>query len=227
MDTQDDSAHALFSAGVNAEDRSPRFTADGTRVYFARMESSSDGPTSGPSASEPWDIYSADLRGENVQALTDQHFQRFSALSFSSDGKKLLYSTESESGSQLHVYSLGEPSERERTLQPHIPHQSSSPIYAGPNLSPDGRDVYFLAATTQGDKAFDYDVYRLELASNSIEKLTVTNGYATDLSVSTEGTSAVFLRWTSRWGSLPSINKMYLLNLATKNLSPVNVTGTD
>jgi Tol biopolymer transport system component len=101
------------------------------------------------------------------------------------------------------------------------------PVYAGPNLSLDGRDVYFLAATTLGDKAFDYDVYRLELANNSIEKLTAANGYATDLCVSADGTSAVFLRWTSRWGSLPSINKMYLLNLATKSLSPVNVTGTD
>jgi Tol biopolymer transport system component len=227
MDTNDNSIHALFSSRVDAEDLSPRFTPDGTRIYFARMEASSDLSTSVPSASQTWDIYSADLKGENLQPLTDRHFQPFSALSFSRDGKKLLYSTDGQSGSELHLYSLDEPSEPERKLEPHVSHLSGSPVYANAALSPDGRQVYFLAASSQGNEAFDYDVYRLGLADNSIEKLTAANGYATDLCISADGTSAVFLRWTSRWGSLPNINKMYLLNLATKSLSPVNVTGTD
>ena len=101
-----------------------------------------------------------------------------------------------------------------------------SPVYAGASLSPSGRQVYFLAATAVGDKAFDYDVYKLELADNTVEKLTAGNGYSTDLCISPDGTNAVFLRWASRWGSLPNISKMYLLNLMTKTLRPVDVTET-
>jgi Tol biopolymer transport system component len=138
----------------------------------------------------------------------------------------MLYSTESENGGLLHIYPFDRPSEPEKTFQPHIPHESSSPLYASASLSGDGRDVYFLAPTTVGGKAFDYDVYRLDLANNSVEKLTNSNGYATDLCVSADDRSAVYLRWTSRWGSLPNISKMYLLNLTTKSLAPLNVTGT-
>jgi hypothetical protein len=69
----------------------------------------------------------------------------------------------------------------------------------------------FLAAASQGDKAFDYDLYRLKLATNSVGKLTSANGYATDLCVSPDGTHEIFLRWTSGWGSLPNISKLYVL----------------
>jgi Tol biopolymer transport system component len=225
-DTNGGGAHTLFAAGVNTEDLSPRFSADGTKIYFARIETSSRGSDSLPPVSQRWDIYSADLRGENVGALTHQHFPGVSTLSFSNDGKKILYSTESENGGLLHIYLLDKPSEPEKTFQPHVPHESSSPTYASPGLSADGRDVYFLAPTTGSDKEFDYDVYRLELANNSIEKLTTSNGYATDLRVSGDDRSAVYLRWASRWGSLPNLSKMYLLNLSTKSLTPLNVTGT-
>jgi Tol biopolymer transport system component len=226
VDTNGGGAHALFASSVNTEDLSPRFSADGTKIYFARFETPPGGSSSLPPVPQRWDIYSADLHGENVEALTHQHFPRVSRLSFSSDGKKLLYSTESENGGMLHIYLLDKPSEPEKTFQPHIPHESSSPMYTNASLSGDGSDAYFLAPTTVGGEAFDYDVYRLDLANNSIEKLTNSNGYATDLCVSSDDRSAVYLRWTSRWGSLPNISKMYLLNLNTKSLAPLNVTGT-
>lgn len=219
-------AHTLFASSVNTDDLSPRFSADGTKIYFARIEASTGGSSSLAPVSQSWDIYSSDLSGENVEALTHQHFQTFSTLSFSSDRKKMLYSTESENGGLLHIYLLDKPSEPERTFQPHVPDESSSPLYTSASLSADGRDVYFLAPTTGTDGEFDYDVYRLNLANNSVEKLTTSNGYATDLCVSADDLNAVCLRWTSRWGSLPNISKMYLLKLTTKSLTPLNVTGT-
>jgi Tol biopolymer transport system component len=59
-------------------------------------------------------------------------------------------------------------------------------------MAPDGRSVIFLAAT-QGSKAFDYDVFRLDLATNTMSKLTANSGYATNLVISPDGNSAVFL----------------------------------
>ena len=108
----------LVSGTTNIAHFSPRFSADGTNIYFARIETSSSGSGSLPPVSQRWDIYSADLHGENVEALTHQHFQAFSTLSFSSDGKKMLYSTESENGGLLHIYLLDKPSEPGKTFQP-------------------------------------------------------------------------------------------------------------
>jgi Tol biopolymer transport system component len=110
-------------------------------------------------------------------------------------------------------------------LQPHTPNEPRSPVYSNASLAADGRSVYYLAAS-QGAKAFDYDVYRLDLGSNAVEKLTTANGYASDLRVSDDGKYAVLLRWTARWGSTPNITKMYLLELATKRVTALNITGT-
>ncbi len=100
-----------------------------------------------------------------------------------------------------------------------------SRVISNVSLASDGRSIYFMAAS-DGKKAFDYDVYRLDLVSKTVEKFTTANGYATDLCVSGNGKTAVFLRWTSRWGSLPNLSKLYTLNLATKRLTALNVTGT-
>ena len=123
MDANSDIAHALFASQGDNDDFSPTFAPDGQKVYFARTKSSSGNSPAVMSASRRWDVYSVDLNGENLQALTDQNFQQFSTLSFSSDGKKLLFSTDSEHGSELHLYSLEAPSEPEKRLQPRVPHE--------------------------------------------------------------------------------------------------------
>jgi Tol biopolymer transport system component len=79
---------------------------------------------------------------------------------------------------------------------------------------------------SDGKKGFDYDVYRADLSGNVVEKLTTNNGYATDLCVCSDGKIAVFLRWTSRWGSLPNLSKLYTLDVTTKRVTALNVTGT-
>jgi Tol biopolymer transport system component len=81
-------------------------------------------------------------------------------------------------------------------------------------------------AASDGKNGFDYDVYRANLAGNAVEKFTSGNGYATGLTVSRDGNTAVFLKWTSRWGSLPNLSKLYVLDLATKRVTPLDVTGT-
>ncbi len=89
------------------------------------------------------------------------------------------------------------------------------PIISNVTLASDGHSIYFMAAR-DGAKAFDYDVYRADLDGNAVEKLTTANGYATDLAVSADGKTAAFLRWTSKWGSLPTLSRLFILDTVTK-----------
>ncbi len=89
---------------------------------------------------------------------------------------------------------------------------------------PDGKSVLFLAATN-GAGAFDYDVYRMDLQTHNIEKLTTSNGYSYGLQLSRDGRTAVFMRDSSHW--FRKKTELLLLDLATQKLMPIKVTGLE
>jgi hypothetical protein len=225
MNADGSNSHPLFSARVEADDFSPRFSLDGKELYFARARSISDDSAPARPDSRQWDVYSVSLDGRDVRPLTNQHFYGYSEPSFSGDGKKMVFSVALEDDGQFHLFSFGEIVNHDTVLQPHPPNEPRSPVYDRASLSADGRSVYYLAAS-QGAKAYDYDVYRLDLVNDAVERLTSANGYASDLCVSTDGRHAVFLKWTARWGSTPNMSHMYLLDLSTKRLTALNITGT-
>jgi TolB protein len=211
----------LFLSDSTVDALYPKF-AD-RKIYFAKSEFfGSYSPIARPSQHE-WDIYVAGIDGQDVQPLTKQRFYQITEPSLTSDGKKLLVSVESEAGSQMRIYSLDSDA-APVVLQPHVPKEPRSPIYADAAFASDGRSIVFLGAS-QGAKAFDYDVYRLDLGSNGVEKLTSANGYATHLRLSPDGKSAAFLRWSSTYGSLPTASRMYLLDLTTHSLKALPITG--
>jgi Tol biopolymer transport system component len=216
--------HPLFSSDLNSYDFAPHFTSEGRDLYFARSVSSTTVAGSVAPVRQSWDVYSASIDGKSERPITDRHFRLF-GISFSGDGRKLVVSGDVSSGTQIYLYSMDEPDKGEIAIHPPIPNAPQSPVISDVLVSQDGRSVYFMAAT-DGKKAFDYDVYRLDLTSNLEEKLTSANGYATDLCVSNDGKTAAFLRWTSRWGSLPNLSRLYTLDLETKRLTPLDVTGT-
>jgi Tol biopolymer transport system component len=224
VDADGDNLHPLFSSNSDNFDFAPHFTPDGMEIYFGRMPSFVKDTGSGGAPARRWDVYSVSLDGKDELPLTDRHFEDF-GVSFSGDGRKFVLAGDTVSGTRLHLYSLVDPSKGETTIQPLIPNGARTPIISNVGLASDGRSIYLMAAS-DGKKAFDYDVYRADLASNAVEKFTTANGYATDLSVSNDGKTAVFLRWTSRWGSLPNLSKLYTLDLATKRVTALNVTGT-
>jgi Tol biopolymer transport system component len=223
MDADGGNVHPLFSSNSDNYDFAPHFTPDGMKVYFGRLLSFIKDTGSGGPPPRRWDVYSASLDGKNERPLTERHFEDF-GVSFSSDGRKFVLAGDIGSGTRLNLYSLDDPSKGATAIQPLVPKGARSPIISDVELSSDGRSIYFMAAS-DGGKAFDYDVYRADLASNALEKFTTGNGYATELSVSADGKTAVFLKWTSRWGSLPNLSKLYILDLATKRATPLNVTG--
>jgi dipeptidyl aminopeptidase/acylaminoacyl peptidase len=224
MDANGAKPQPLFQSGENNDDLFPRFAANG-KICFARSAFFGHYSPIAPPSLHEWDLYEADPDGQNVRPLTNQRFYDISPPSLSSDGKELLFSVETQAGSQMQMYSLDSNAPMS-VLKPHVPRQPRTPIYANAVLTPDGRSIIFLAAS-EGAKGFDYDVYRLDLATNVVEKLTTSNGYSTNLCLSSDGRVAAFLRWSSRFGStFPTVSRMYLLDLTTKSLTPLPITGS-
>jgi Tol biopolymer transport system component len=133
--------------------------------------------------------------GTNIRQLADESFYQTSRLSLSRDGKSMVVVTESlDSPEQISIYLLDHARKPSRVLRPHVPGHER--LYNCPGFTPDGKSILFLAATG-GWRFYDHDVYRLDLQTGAVERLTKRNGYATDLRVFAHGKTAVFLKWRS------------------------------
>jgi len=128
-----------------------------------------------------------------------------------------LYSPE-----QISTYSLDHGEKPARVLRPHVPGHER--IYNCPNFMPNGTSILFLAAT-EGWRFYDYDVYRLDLQTGAVERLTKRNGYATDLRVFADGKTAAFLKWHSDRHATAVESELYLLDLQSHNVTPMKVNG--
>jgi Tol biopolymer transport system component len=161
--------------------------------------------------------------GSNIRQLTNESFYEASRLSVSPDGKSMVVVTESlDSPQQISIYSLDHAEKPARVLRPHVTGRER--IYNCPNFMPDGKSILFLAAT-EGWRFYDYDVYRLDLQTGAVERLTKRNGYATDLRVFADGKTAAFLKWRSDRHATPVESDLYLLDLQSHNVSPMKVNG--
>jgi Tol biopolymer transport system component len=213
--------HQWSPAGVS--DLSPVFSLDDKTVVFSRAEFyGNDSPITQPHPHE-WDFYASDLDGTNVRQLTTESFYIVSPPSISPDGKTMVIVTEGvETSQHISVYSITHPGQPLHTFQPHVPKEVDhrNPIFASPNYLPDG-SILFMAANSR----FDYDVYRLNPDTGEIEKLTIGNGYASDLKVSADGNTAVFFKWQKNWlGDLLG-NQVYLLDVQSQKLTLLRISG--
>jgi Tol biopolymer transport system component len=229
--TDVDGLKTRFLTQSESDDSFPMFTANGRQIYFARSRFFGNySPTAQPHQHE-WGIFSADIEGTNVRQLTRESLYDMSKPSLSPDGKSLLFATHSyETGAQFVIYSLEQPAKPKRVLQPHVPGEPKlsgrpSPEFNNPNYLPDG-SIVFMAAS-QGKSGFDYDVYRMESATGSLEKLTSDNGYSTGLCISPDGKTAMFLKWKLDWHKTPAESKLYSLDLQTHKVTLVKISGLD
>jgi Tol biopolymer transport system component len=153
-----------------------------------------------------------------------------SDASVSPDGKSIVFVSSGEHGDVIEVRSVEDPAKPMRILRPRGPKKPSlSDLFNCPNYMPDGKSMLFLAATNGKLpwSGYDYDVYRMDIASGTVERLTQGNGYASDLKVSADGKTAVFLKWHSDWHGTPNKSELYLLDLQTRKLTPFKINGLD
>ena len=197
----------------------PRFSRDGRTIYFVR--------TTGESNQKGFDLFSTSLDGRNVTQLTHQHFNfngepyLQAAPVLSSDGKQLLFTT----NESLELCSLSSPNPQPRSLLFNLPNAPPSRQFVSAYFSPDDRGIVFMAAS-EGKNGYGYDIYRVDLPSRRVEKLTENNGYASDFRLSVGGDKAVFLKWKfSRFQKLPRSFQMKLMDMQNGRVTPVNFAG--
>lgn len=218
--------HEWSRSPDKVRDFSPVFSPDNKTMIFARSGYyGSYSPVAQPHH-HAWDFYAADVDGTNIRQLTNESFYMASELSVSPDGKSVVVVTESlDAPQQIAIYSLDHPERPARLLRPHVPREPNHEgIYNCPNFMPDGNSVLFLAAS-EGGHGYDYDVYRLDLGTGVLESLTKGNGYATNLRVSADGKTAAFLRWRKNWIGEVTDPELYLLDLESRKLTPLKVSG--
>jgi Tol biopolymer transport system component len=210
-------------------DFSPVLSPDNKTIVFSRSEFyGSYSPIAQPHH-HAWSFYTSDLDGANIRELTSESFYMASPASVSPDGKYMAVVTEgTDTGSQIAIYSLDRPGKPTQSLRPHVPKEADhkNPILDFPNYMPDGKSILFMAASN-GKHGFDYDIYRVDLGTGSLERFTNGNGYAAELRVSADGKTAMFLKWRKNWlGELTS-NQICLLDLQSHKVTPFTVNGLD
>ena len=228
----------------------PLLSPDNKTVIFARYGyfGNYDGFAQ-PHAHE-WDYYACDLDGTNVRQLTNENIYSVSRPSLSPDGKSLAFIGPELDSIQRHeielrykdaptefaahtselnagaitIYSLEQPPKPRRVFKPRVKGEPrSGPTFIDPVFLPDGENFLFLAAS--GD-SFDYDVYRMNLRTQEIVKLTNRNAYAYSLRVAPDGKTAAFVR--QQWhGGQPGSSAIFLLDLTSGTVTPFRITGLD
>jgi Tol biopolymer transport system component len=225
VDLDGSDPHQWSPAAVN--DFSPVFSPDGKSIVFSRSEYYGSASPIARAHPQAWNFYRSNLDGTNLRQLTNENFYMASPASISPDGKNMVIVTEGlYRNRQICIYSLDSTGPPTQSLHPHVPKEADhkNPILNYPNFMPDGRSILFMAASN-GKHGYDYDVYRIDLDTNSLERLTNGNGYATNLRVSTDGKTAVFLKWRSDRHATPVASEIYVLDIETRKLVPLSVTG--
>ena len=211
---------------------SPVLSADNKTIVFCRSAYyGSYSPIAQPHL-HAWRFYASDLDGSNVRQLTNESFYNAGPATLSPDGNSMAVMTEGfDAGRQIAIYSLARPGSPTRSLKPHVPKETDhkNPIVDFPNYMPDGKSLLLMAASNGKLpwSTFDYDVYRVDIETEAVERLTKGNGYASALKVSADGKTAAFLRWRSDWHGTPVRNKLYLLDVQSHKLTQLRVSGLE
>jgi len=205
----------------------PVFSPDNKTIVFAQSGFfGSYSPIAQPH-SHAWSFYAANLDGTNVRQLTNEKFYQASLPSVSPDGKSMLIVTEAlDAPPQIAIYSLEHLGKPVQSLRPHVSGQPPGPIFECPNYLPDGKSILFIAGSESGMFGpFDYDVYRLDLATGALERLTKGRRHTESLKVFADGKTAIFLEGHGNWPGTSVKGKLYLLDLQSHKLTPFKVSG--
>ena len=205
------------------DDLNPLFAPDNRTIIFARFGYYGNYSPIAQPAPHEWNFYAADIDGKDVRQVTNENFYLVSRPSISPDGKTMLFVSSEESGDVIAIYSLEQPPKPKTIFRPGVSDNNGHSVVGNAMFMPDTNGILFLAATIGDSGYFDYDIYREDLNTRKIEKLTTANGYSYGLQISRDGKTAVFMRDISHWYG--GKTEILLLDLATRKLRLLNVKG--
>jgi len=207
-------AHALANSGTN--DFGALLSSDNKSVIFKRYGYYGKYSPIARPAQHEWNFYAADLDGNNVRQLTNESFYMVSPASLSLDGKTLAFV---DSFEKIVLYSVKESSKAKAVLQPTL-NGKKAEAYSEVVFSPDGKSIFFTAAFNRSGK-YNYNIYRFDLGTQSVEPLTTDKGHDGQLAASPDGQRVVFVHDESQRDT----TAIFLLDLNTHKLTPVTITG--
>ncbi len=203
------------------------FSRDGQSVYFVRAKWLGH---SSPMVSSFWqdkDLYSVQIDGKNLKAITNESFYKMSHLSLSPDGKEIVTVLFIKNNPDfLWVIPLGDPSSR-RALRPNLDGllkgKPPFPIYqsiAFPIFSPDGKSIAFKWSNQTIN--FNHDIYMMDINTSATKRITSLKRAATPCAFSPDGKEILFHFWPG-WPSGNDPNELWLVNFDGTNPHKVEI----
>jgi len=199
----------------SAEDNfQPVFVPHSNRILFLRSEVFGHSSPLVNNRRHKIDLFSADLASGDVTQITQQKFYECGHVAVSADGRRIILSVNTyPEGSHFLILPADGTGTTMQSLQPAVANAPSPPEVYNASFLPDGRSIIFSAAAQPPTGNFDYNVYRLDIASGAMGKLTAGSGLLDSLSASADGKTAVLLR-----------QGVYsILDLATHHLTTVPI----
>ena len=212
--TLNDKALQRLTTDTTVSDCDPAFSADGTKITFARAHWYRE-YSMGGMVWRDWDVYVMNADGTEVKRLTTKKYYGMSSPNFTRDSKAIVYSgdaayPDAEKASdtlrtllQVSVENPGEPTVLLPLPKRPKPGKSQGAMGSDPDLATDGTRIAFISDKTE---PFSYDVCTVKSdGSDWVSlKVTSTSGYNQQPRYLPDGKSVLYLAGTeSNAGSRP------------------------
>lgn len=193
----------------------PVFVPHSNQILFLRSAAFEHHSPLVDSDRHKFDLFLADSANGDVVALTHKQFYGISHVSVSADATKVLLTVVTyPEGNHFLIATLRSPETFTENLQPAVPGGPALPVMYNAEWLPDGQTVLFMGASeTSIGSMFDYNIYRLAVGTDMIERLTQLTGLLDGFSVSMDGKKAVLLR----------DGAYSILDLNTRQLTPIEL----
>jgi len=174
----------------------PVFLPDSSQILFLRSAAFEHHSSLVDNNRHKFDLFAVDRTSGQVSALTHKKFYDVNKVSISKNSEEILLSvTTYPEGYHFLVAPTKNPATFTDSIQPTVPDSPSPPICSDATWLPgDGRILFMAASLQPGRSDFDYNIYRLMIGTNSIQRLTQLAGVVDGFSVSADGTRAVSCR---------------------------------
>lgn len=193
----------------------PAFVPHTEQIVFLRSRSFEHYSPLVDNRRHKFDLFAVDSATRQISALTNKQYYEISNVSVSPDGKQCLLTVSTyPEGEHFLIVTIQKPEETPSSLHPAVPQGPKDPLDYNARWLPDGRSLLFKSATLPpNEQNFDYNIYRLTMATGNVEQLTRLKGMLGGFSVSADGKRAVLLHDSA----------YSLLDLSTHQLTPVQL----